>query len=32
MIIAVITIVLVLAVLAPFAGVDTRTPELLAER
>jgi hypothetical protein len=32
MTIAVIALMLVVAVLAPFAGVDTRTPELLAER
>jgi len=31
MFIAVIASVVVLAVLAPLAGVDTRTPELLAE-
>jgi hypothetical protein len=32
MFIAVIAFTVVLAVLAPLAGVDTRTPELLAER
>jgi len=32
MIIAVIASMVILAVLAPLAGVDTRTPELLAER
>jgi hypothetical protein len=32
MFIAVIAFVAVLAVLVPFAGVDTRTPELLAQR
>jgi hypothetical protein len=32
MFIAVITLMLVLAVLAPVAGVDTRTPELLDRR
>jgi hypothetical protein len=32
MTIAVITLMLVLAILAPVAGVDTRTPELLGER
>jgi hypothetical protein len=32
MFIAVITFIVVLAVLAPVAGVDTRTPELLGER
>jgi hypothetical protein len=32
MIIAVIVSIVVVAVLAPFAGVDTRTPELLRQR
>jgi len=32
MTIAVLTFMLVVAVLAPFSGVDTRTPELLADR
>jgi len=32
MFIAVIAFMLAVAVLAPFVGVDTRTPELLAQR
>jgi hypothetical protein len=32
MFITVIALIVALAVLAPLAGVDTRTPELLAER
>jgi hypothetical protein len=32
MTVVVIAFILVVAALAPFAGVDTRTPELLTER